>query len=335
MENRFDIPVVMFIFKRKDTTLEIVNRIRKVKPTRLYLIADAGRNEEEQKLVDECRLSVEKAIDWNCEVIKNYAEQNRGVYAQIGLGALWVFEQEPKAIFLEDDNLPAISFFNYCKECLYKYEKDEKIFWICGTNYLQKCEPQNGASVFKSQHLMPCGWASWSHKFTKYYDAELKLAELPNWEKKLKKKYSDKRLYIQQKRAICAEYNKKLSGERYRSWDYHTCLSIRMQDLWGIVPKYNQIENIGVDEFSTHGGNDINFEMTRRFCSIKSYELEQPLDLPAAETLDASFENPIGRIILFPFKTRLIFYGRDLFKLPDNIRLRNALSYLFKQKRSR
>lgn len=329
---KFDIPVVMFIFKRKDTTLKIINRIKKIQPARMYIIADAGRDKEEQKLVDECRMSVERAIDWDCEVIKNYAEQNRGVYAQIGLGALWVFENESKAIFLEDDNLPTISFFEYCRECLNKYEKDDNIFWICGTNYLQKCEPRNGASVFKSQHLMPCGWASWRHKFTRYYDAELKLAEQPNWENKLKGKYSDRRLYLQQKRSICAEYDKKINGERYRSWDYHTCFSIRMQDLWGIVPKYNQIENIGVDEFSTHGGNDINLEMTKRFCGIKAYELKEPFTLPSAEKLDVSFEKAIGRIILFPFKARLINYGRDLFRLPDNVRLRNAISYWLRKK---
>ena len=108
---KFDIPVAMFIFKRKDTVLRIIDRIREVKPQTFYLIADEGRNEEEKALVKDCREAVEKAIDWDCNLIKNYAMENRGVHAQIGMGALWVFEREERAIFLEDDNLPEVSFF--------------------------------------------------------------------------------------------------------------------------------------------------------------------------------------------------------------------------------
>lgn len=333
MENRFDIPVVLIIFKRKDTVLRIIEQIKAVRPTKIYLLADAGRDVEENRLVLECRNAVESAIDWDCEVIKNYAKENRGVHANIGLGAMWVFDQEEKAIFLEDDNYPTIGFFNYCKECLEKYKEDEEIFWICGTNYLQKCAPANGASVFKSQHLMPCGWASWSSKFKKYYDYDFKMASDELWEKKLKKKYKDKKLYLQQRGSIKGEISRRLSTGAYRSWDYHTLFSIKMNDLWGIVPKYNQIENIGVDDFSTHGGTSMNIEMTKRFCGINTYELELPLDLPEASKLDSKFESAIGEIILYPFKNWTIMVLRDLLSLPENVRLRNAISYYIKNRK--
>ena len=48
---KFDIPVAMFIFKRKDTVLRIIDRIREVKPQTFYLIADEGRNEEDYTIV--------------------------------------------------------------------------------------------------------------------------------------------------------------------------------------------------------------------------------------------------------------------------------------------
>ena len=217
-EQRLDIPVVMFVFKRKDTCIRILERIRQVQPRKLYIIADAGRNEEEMIMADECRNAIEQAVDWDCEVIRNYAKKNRGVHAQIGLGAKWVFEREPVAIFLEDDNLPQVTFFEYCRQCLKKYENEEKIFWICGTNYLQKCKPQNNASVFASRHLMPCGWASWAWKYNKYYDADLKLTESPSWQKELRRHYKDKRLFNQQCRSIRTELFHKTAGERYRSW---------------------------------------------------------------------------------------------------------------------
>lgn len=322
---KFDIPVVLIIFKRKDTVLKIIDRIRTVKPQKIYIMSDEGRNPEEKKLVHDCRKSVENAIDWDCEIIKNYAKENRGVHSQIGLGALWVFEREPKAIFLEDDNLPEESFFEYCKLCLEKYKDDEKIFWICGTNYLQKCNPKNNTSVFASKHLMPCGWASWAWKFKKYYDHDLELTNDENWERKLSKKYESKALYKQQLRSIKRELARKQKGQRYNSWDYHTVLSIRMNDLYGIVPKYNQIENIGVDDFSTHGGNSLNLTMTKRFCGINSYSLEKEIILPESKKLDFSFENKIGKIILYPLKARIILNLRDKFNVPDGVRLRNAI----------
>ena len=135
--NKFDIPVVLFIFKR-EKAVEIIKRLSIVKPTKLYILADQGRDDIERKAVKKCREKVEAAIDWECEVIKNYANENRGVYQNIGEGAKWVLKKEKWAIFLEDDNLPEVTFFEFCKEMLERYEDDSRILWICGTNYL--CE---------------------------------------------------------------------------------------------------------------------------------------------------------------------------------------------------
>lgn len=97
--DRFDIPVCLFIFQRKDTVLRIIDKISQVKPKKMYLISDQGRNDEEIARVLECREAVENAINWDCEVIKDYAEKNRGVFENIGMGALRVFEKEETAIF--------------------------------------------------------------------------------------------------------------------------------------------------------------------------------------------------------------------------------------------
>ena len=116
----FDIPVVLFLFKRSETLPAIIGQIRKAKPAKLYLIADGPRNESEAEAVNKCRKLAESLIDWPCTVEKNYAEKNRGIYNNIGEGAKWVFGKEKTAIFLEDDNYPADSFFMFCKEMLEK-----------------------------------------------------------------------------------------------------------------------------------------------------------------------------------------------------------------------
>ena len=84
--DRFDVPVVLFIFKR-EKAVEIVKKISEVRPAKLYILADQGRNDEEKEQAQRCREAVEKAVDWECEIVKNYADENRGVFGNIALGA--------------------------------------------------------------------------------------------------------------------------------------------------------------------------------------------------------------------------------------------------------
>ncbi|MDP4182672.1 MAG: glycosyltransferase family 2 protein, partial [Bacillota bacterium] len=172
----FNVPVTLFFFKR-DKIIQIIDRIREIKPQKLYLISDGPRNDEEEILVNNCRRLVEESINWDCKIIRNYAEQNKGVYDRIGLGAKWVLSMEDYAIFLEDDNLPDLTFFRFCEELLETYKEDTRILWICGTNYLEEYQPKDGASYVFTKHMLPCGWASWSHKFNRFYDGNLDLCK--------------------------------------------------------------------------------------------------------------------------------------------------------------
>lgn len=300
--SQLNIPVALFMFKREEKTAEIVRRIGKARPSVLYLIADGARNEEEKKAVMKTRTAVEEAIDWDCKVVKNYAETNRGVYSNIGEGAKWVLSQEKWAIFLEDDNLPELTFFDYCSELLEKYENDEKILWICGTNYLGKYKTQS--SYMFTQNLLPCGWASWSHKFLKYYDGELKTFNPATDEKKLRKDYRNKALAKQEFGNFCVEKQRSVEGKKFVSWDYQMAYTLRKYDLYGISPCNNQIKNIGVDSNSIHGGTSFASIMTQRFCGMDSYPLEMPLIHPKEEKIDMKYERIIASIILIPWKIR-------------------------------
>lgn len=332
-KGEFDIPVVIFIFKR-DKAVDIVKRISMVKPRKLYILADQGRNEEEKKMAQQCREAVEAAIDWDCEVIKNYAEENRGVYENIGGGAKWVLEREPHAIFLEDDNLPEVTFFDFCKEMLEMYKDDERVLWICGTNYLGDYKHKDGLSYVFTHHMLPCGWASWSHKFAKYYDGMLTGVDDPDTMKRVSRAYCNKKVYKQYKDSWMSEYNRIKSGKKPVSWDYQMDFTIKANGLFGICPTRNQIKNIGVDDCSIHGGNDFGAVMTKRFCGMDSYPIEEPLAHPDTVKTDPTFEKKIGKIILFPFGVR--FKGglnkilRKLFRVPSDRSLSGYIKNGFK-----
>lgn len=302
---KFDVPVVLFTFKRIDKTLEILERIASVKPSKLYILSDHGRNREEILVVEQLRKKIEKRIDWDCELVKRYAPVNIGVYKNIGEGAKWVLEKEKWAIFLEDDNLPEFTFFQFSQEMLKMYEYDTRVLWICGSNYLKEYFPEDGSSYVFTKHMLPCGWASWGHKFKKFYDGNLELWQNPYLNRRVRFENNDKYLLNQDIENWDKELRAIKKGKEPSSWDYQMSFTLRIHGLFSIVPMYNQIKNIGVDIDSIHGGTSFENEMTKRFCGLRTTELEFPLKHPKVVLSDLNFEKQMGKIITLPRKERI------------------------------
>jgi hypothetical protein len=317
---QFEIPVVLLLFKRVDKPLKVLEQIAKVAPARLYLLSDGGRTVEEHQQVEACRAAIEAAITWDCEVIKKYEPSNIGVYANIGEGAKWVFQREEMAIFLEDDNFPEVTFFRFCQEMLERYRDDSRVLWICGTNYLKDYQPADGASYLFTQNMMPCGWASWSKKFSECYDGELQLWQDPYIRNRIKSEYRYPALYCQDKYNIEYELDAKAATGRFYSWDYQMSFSVRAHNMYAIVPSVNQITNIGVDNDSTHGGNSLDNVMVERFCGLPTKPVLFPLAHPKTLLIDLPFETQVAKIILSPdffsLKSRVSRWLREVLGIP-------------------
>lgn len=334
MSKEFDIPVVIIFFRRAEKTVKILEKISQVQPRKIYLISDEGRSDAERCEVAKTREAVEAAITWNCVVVKDYATENKGVYDRIGLGALRVFEKEKWAIFLEDDNLPEVSFFYYCRELLEKYEHDQRVLWICGTNYLEKCSFESGADYGFTRHMLPCGWASWSEKFSKYYDKNFGAYNQES-KRAIRSSYSSGRLYKQDVRNWDMEISNYRKKGKYLSWDYHMGFSLRVHGLYGVFPRNNQIRNIGVDAVSEHGGTTFDNVMTQRLCGMDSAALNSPLIHPDVVECDNRIERELSRIITVPISIRSIqllpiriavAVARYILRVPEGMRLRERLT---------
>lgn len=184
-----------------------------------------------------------------------------------------------------------------------KYENNSKILWICGTNYLEKYNSKY--SYMFTQHLLPCGWASWGDKFLKYYDGELQNYGKKQYMSNYCNSYQSNLLLKQRLTSIEGEIYRKDKYNKFASWDYQMLFSLRSNNMYGISPKYNQIRNIGADEFSTHGGTSLQMELTKRFCEIPTHKLEFPLIHPKQINIDKIYEKKISDIILFPLSLRI------------------------------
>ena len=303
--NSFPIPIALFVFNRSDLARRIMLRIREVRPERLYVLSDGPRNQSEERLVNQTRKEIEGLIDWDCSLIRVYREKNVGVFTNLTQGIDTVLARERSAIFLEDDNLPVMSFFPFVEEMLNRYEEEERVLWVCGTNYLEDARKLTKESYFFTSNLQPCGWATWSSKFQKYYDPELADLECTDWSA-LTKTYQRRALFRQQYFNWRKTKHLLQNNRREASWDHQMSYALRKYSLFGIVPTLNQIENIGVDERSTHGGNSRIKPMTNRFTRMKALSMSGPLIHPKEIVRDKRIERKIEGIILMPWYLRTI-----------------------------
>jgi len=159
-------PVVFIIFRRPDLTRQVFERIRDAQPSTLFVIADGPREPEEAELCNQTR-AVTDAVDWECEVFRNYSDSNLGTRTRISGGLDWVFDQVEEALILEDDCLPDPSFFGYCDDLLERYRDDERLWCVSGDNF-QQGRKRGDASYYFSNYNHGWGWATWRRAWTHY-----------------------------------------------------------------------------------------------------------------------------------------------------------------------
>src|SRR5262245_4664601 len=127
MATEFKAPVLFLVFNRPDRTQRVFNAIRAAKPERLYIVADGPRdgNDDDMEKCNAVRAIV-SMVDWDCSVTTNFRQVNFGCGRGLTSGINWFFEQENEGIILEDDCLPAPSFFRFSSELLRKFRDDTR-----------------------------------------------------------------------------------------------------------------------------------------------------------------------------------------------------------------
>ncbi|MEM7601910.1 MAG: glycosyltransferase family 2 protein, partial [Verrucomicrobiota bacterium] len=162
-----DKPVLFLLFNRPDLAGRVFEEIRKAAPPRLYFNVDGPRpdREGESDLVQQCRRLAEK-VDWECDVFTQFHERNLGCGKSVSSGIFWFFESEESGIILEDDCLPAPSFFPFVTELLDRYRDDERVMHIGGSNH-QRGAKRTDADYYFSRYEHVWGWGSWSRAWQK------------------------------------------------------------------------------------------------------------------------------------------------------------------------
>ena len=270
-----DIAVLLLIFTRSNTLQQVFNEVRKARPSRLFVFQDGARGERDVAGIEACRQIVsDENIDWECEVHRNYQDQNLGCMTAGYTAHRWAFSLADKIIVLEDDVVPTQSFFPFCNEMLDRYENDERITMVSGFNMDEQTADCPYDYFFTSAFSI-WGWASW-RRVVSQWDEQLSFLDDP---------YNLDQL------------QQLIKARGYKSDFIRTCRLHRSSGLpqfetifWShmmlnnglaVMPRKNQINNIGAMEDSAHYSALKTLpKAIRRIFTMQRHELTFPLKHP-------------------------------------------------------
>lgn len=239
-------PILFLIFNRPETTFRVFNEIKAAKPSRLYIAADGPRPERpEEAILCQQTIDIVSKIDWQCKVEKLIRTSNLGCKQAVSSAIDWFFENEEEGIILEDDCLPAKSFFYYCDTLLEKFRYDSRIRHITGCN-LQNGNTWGNASTYFGNQTHVWGWASWKRVWADY-DKDLKRYDEDEIAEKMSNIFTDAFL-IEEWVSIFRD----VKSGKIDTWDFQLALINYFNNSLSVNPNVNLISNIGFGEAATH-----------------------------------------------------------------------------------
>lgn len=247
---KVDVPVRIMIWTRPDCQRKQFEVIRQAAPSILFLISDGGRNEDEKIKILECRKIFEE-IDWNCKVYKLYFEENQGMYTMMEHTREFIWSKVDRCILLEDDYIPAVSFFSFCAELLEKYKDDERIEMICGNNPFEVYPDAEPYDYFFTEN----GWSIWG---TACWKRTVENRNYPfdySDSKYIRRCLNDNATWFWRKK-INNYCNGKLDDNHVPGSEYYIAANSILFHRLCIVPTKNMIQNIGFNgaHFSSKEG---------------------------------------------------------------------------------
>jgi len=154
-----DVSVLLVFFNRPETFSQVFAQVRLARPARLFLYQDGPRGEQDAGGVRACR-EIAAGVDWECDVRTCYLAKNQGCDPTMYRAVTWALSMTDKLVILEDDCVPSLSFFPFCKEMLDRYEHDTRVAMVAGFN-TDEVTADAEADYFFTSVFSIWGWATW------------------------------------------------------------------------------------------------------------------------------------------------------------------------------
>lgn len=262
----YNIPVLFVFFNRKDVALSSFDKIRAVKPSKIYLAQDGAREEKgeaEVLLTEDIRKCILERIDWECDVHTLFRPKNVGCSLGVKTAIDWVMETEECAIVLEDDCVVQDSFWQYMQEMLTRYVDDSRIGMVAGFNALNSAHCSYSYTF--SRYKACWGWATWRRAWKnmdidmRWRNADECISILHN----MGYRKEDIRYWKYRLKCIDTDW--------VSAWDWQWYFTLSSQNQLCVFPKVSLVSNIGFGEGATHTSN---------YFSQTSYSFKDNLTFP-------------------------------------------------------
>lgn len=303
-EQRFEIPVLFIVFNRPDTTKIVFEAIRKARPTKLFIAADAPRYplKKEYELCEKVR-AIAQQVDWSCDVKTLFQETNLGVGRGGVAGINWFFEHVESGIILEDDCVPSEEFFEFCAQGLKKFERDLSVMMLSGSSYLMG-QYTDLSGYYRSSFYSIWGWATWRRAWQSYsYD-------ISSWG--ISVTYRDLKIFFGN--ALIAQRWAKMFDEikahRLEAWDIQWVFACVKSRGCSLAIPFNMISNIGMFGGHSNGNKHWVHEMLYQKANINCC-LDKELSVAESKKLDFEVYTKLGFLYREP---RYKVIGRELLK---------------------
>lgn len=281
----FNTPILLIVFNRPDTTVEVFNSVRQIKPKKLFIAADGPRaNNEKDAIMCPKVKEIVSQVDWDCDVFTYYREENAGCAKNVSEAISWFFSKVEYGIILEDDTVPNQSFYTFCEQMLIKYKDEDKIKIISGTSYLVGCKDYEYDYYYS---ILPTiwGWATWKRAWAEF-TFDIETVDFNLIYNRYKNKIYSKYIYDMINSAILNKH----------TWDTFWFYNVFCNDGISVVCTKNLVRNIGFQ--GTH-------------YSVTPDDSYGTLNMP-------TFDLPIAKKIISPNK---IVVNSDL----DRIAIKNII----------
>lgn len=298
-KSNIDVPVALIFFNRPEQFERVFKVVKKAAPSKLFLIQDGARenNDKDAENVLKCRAILE-GIDWECEVFKDYSNENLGCGKRIFTGLSKCFEIVDRLIILEDDCVPSDSFFPFCKELLEKYKNDNRVGLITGMNHLNSFDKVKSDYFFANVGSI-AGWATWKRSWDLVdYD----LSGISNDDEAMRLLQNYQQFSPNRNTAYDNVMKKKKmldEGKKLTSWSTQFGTAQILNSSLILVPKYNLMTNIGLSEESANSVSNIKFvpKGLQPLYRLKLFDMEFPLKHPKYIISDIEYGKEVDKLM--------------------------------------
>lgn len=275
------IPVLFVMFNRPEIAYKSFLKIREAKPQRLYIAQDGARQNKEGEIekVLETRKRIMNLIDWPCDVKTLFQQQNLGCGEGVFSAISWLFANEERGIILEDDCVVNLSFFRFMEEMLNKYNEDQRIGMVAGSNLIPTYK-ETRSSYFFSRYKSCWGWGTWKRAW-KNMDFDM------SWRSSYMEDVINNSGYYARGQSKWKFQLKCIDSNYVSAWDWQWFFSLAAQNQLCIYPSVNLVSNIGNDKDATHTSfGTITYESKDII-----FPLKEPLYVCPNEKFDRAFWN--------------------------------------------